>query len=60
MAVVEYNADGDELEALLSDEGYYGERVDETLTLYRSRADNRIVGFVIPGVRKLVSDVDSR
>ena len=51
---IEYDPDGDQIEAHLSRESYYGERINDDLTLYRSQATKEIVGFCVSGVRRLV------
>ena len=48
-----YNADGDCIEFFAKGERYYGERVDNYVTVYRSMQTNEIIGSIIKNVKEL-------
>jgi len=48
---VAYDADGDCVEFLSTGEGFYAERVDSLVTVYRSRESDEIIGSLVKGVR---------
>ena len=47
------NTDGDCIEFFVSDDNYYGERIDDYLTVYHSQETAEIVGFVIKNVKRM-------
>jgi len=49
-----YNPDGDSITFLIEATEYYGQRVDDRLTVYRAFDDDRIVGSYFKGVRIVV------
>lgn len=49
-----YNDEGDCIEFLFSSESYYGERVDDLLTVYQGRDSGQIIGALIKGVKRFV------
>jgi hypothetical protein len=55
-----YDPDGDCIEFLLSNESYYARRIDSLITVYRSQESNEIVGSLITGVRKFLTQVLQR
>ena len=50
----QYSEHGDCLSLYFKDEDSYGERVDNILTVFRSMADDELIGFEIKGVRKIL------
>ena len=52
-----YNADGDCLEFFAKGEKYYGERIDDYVTVYRAVESNEIIGSVIKNVRALCKEL---
>jgi hypothetical protein len=48
--VVTYDPDGDCLEFLAKPDSFYGERVDDLVTVYRSLVTNEVIGSAIKGV----------
>ena len=49
-----YSEAGDCIFYHLEDVGYYAERIDDIVTLYKSDDDKRIVGFQIKGIKALM------
>lgn len=47
-----YDKDGDCVEFLTKPGPFYGERIDDLVTVYRSQADNEIAGALIKGVKR--------
>lgn len=54
---VHYSVYGDYAEFFISDEEYYGERVDRFVTVYRGMQSDEIVGSVIKDVSLLLKDI---
>ena len=52
-----YDKDGDCVEFLAKPDPFYGERIDDLVTVYRSQADNEIVGALIKGVKRFCEKV---
>ena len=50
-----YNNDGDMIEWYNEQVPYYGERVNELITLYRAEEDDRIVGGCIKNIAHLMN-----
>ena len=46
-----YDHDGDCIEFVARPDSFYGERIDDLITVYRSQESNEIVGALIKGVR---------
>jgi hypothetical protein len=55
-----YNTDGDCIEFFIAGEKYYGERVDEFLTVYRDADTDAIVGSVIKNVKQLCRELSEK
>lgn len=51
-----YNPDGDCIEFLVSDADYYAERMDQLVTIYKSQADDQLVGALIKGVKRFIAE----
>lgn len=51
----EYDADGDCLEFVGTNEAFKGERLDKWVTVYRGRKSGKIVGSLIKNVRELLA-----
>jgi hypothetical protein len=49
-----YDPDGDCIEFLAAPDPFYGERVDDLLTVYYSQESRQIIGSLIKGVRGLL------
>lgn len=49
-----YNPDGDCIIYQISDEAFVAHRIDDMLTIYRSAAGDRIIGFQIKGVHAIL------
>jgi hypothetical protein len=49
-----YDADGDCIEFLAKSDPFYGERVDDLVTVYRSQENGEIIGSLIKGVQSLL------
>jgi len=49
-----YDEDGDCIEFLFSNERAYGKRLDNWVTVYRSRATDEVVGGLLKGLRNLM------
>ena len=54
-----YNADGDCVEFFAKSEKYYGERVDDYVTVYRAVETGEIIGSVIKNVRSLCAELSA-
>ncbi|HUY88423.1 MAG TPA: hypothetical protein VMV10_06795 [Pirellulales bacterium] len=52
-----YDPDGDCIEFLAKPGPFYGERVDDLVTVYYSQETNEVVGSLIKGVSKFCNDV---
>jgi len=52
-----YNVDGDCIEFLVSNEGYYQERIDKLVTVYYGRESGAIVGGLFKGVKRFVREI---
>lgn len=52
-----YDNDGDFLTFYTEDAACYSDRIDETLTLYRQPQTEKIVGFKVKGVSRLLADI---
>lgn len=50
-----YDPDGDCIEFLISDESYYGVRVDSLVTVYHGQESGEIVGSLIKGVKQFIN-----
>lgn len=55
-----YDRDGDCLEFLNSPEAYWGERVDNLVTVYYGQESSDMIGACIKGVRKLVGSLSQK
>jgi len=49
------NTDGDCIEFFVSDDNYYGERIDDYLTVYHSQETGEVAGFVIKNVKRILN-----
>jgi hypothetical protein len=49
-----FNEDGDCIEILTANESYYGERIDDLLTVFYGRESGKVVGGVIKGAKAFV------
>jgi len=49
-----YNPSGDSIHYHLTPEEFFGDRVDDKLTLYRSRETNEVVGCQIKGISAIL------
>ena len=52
-----YDRDGDCIEFLASPDSFYGERVDDLVTVYYSHDTGEIVGALIKGVSKFCQEL---
>lgn len=52
-----YNEDGDCVEFLVSNEGFYGERIDNLVTVYYGRESGAIVGGLIKDIKRFVQRI---
>ena len=52
-----YDADGDSIEFFMKRDPYFGERVDGSLTVFRSRDTNEIVGALVERVSVLCKTI---
>jgi hypothetical protein len=52
-----YDPDGDCIEFLAKPDPFYGERVDDLVTVYYSQDTNEVIGSLIKGVSKFCADV---
>jgi len=48
-----YDPDGDCIEFFAKTGGFYAERIDELLTVYRSRESGEIIGSLVKGISRL-------
>jgi hypothetical protein len=55
-----YDADGDCIDFLTSNESYRAERIDSLVTVYYGRESKEIIGSLIKGVSKFVREVVER
>lgn len=55
-----YDPDGDCIEFLVSNDPFYGERIDSLVTVYYSEETNEIVGSLIKGVKKFIKEVTDK
>lgn len=55
-----YDSDGDCIEFLAKPDPFYGERVDDLVTVYYSQETNEVVGSLIKGVSRFCDDVLAR
>lgn len=51
--VVTYDPDGDCFEFLVKPDQFYGERIDDVVTVYYSQDTHEVIGSLIKGVRVL-------
>lgn len=58
--MVRYDADGDCIEFLISDDSYYARRIDSLVTVYYSQETNAIVGSLITGVSQFIRGFQSQ
>jgi hypothetical protein len=49
-----YDPDGDCVEFLVTPDSFYGERIDDVVTVYRSHDTDEVVGSLIKGVTRLL------
>jgi hypothetical protein len=54
-----YNSDGDCVEFYAKGEMYYGDRIDDDVTLYRSEETDEIIGAVIKNIKSLFRKLES-
>lgn len=54
-----YNADGDYVEFYAKNEKYYGERINDYVTVYRSIENDEIIGSIIKNVRSLCAELSA-
>ncbi|MGL6225730.1 MAG: hypothetical protein ACRC10_03780 [Thermoguttaceae bacterium] len=54
------NEEGDCLEFFVSPNDYYGERVDDYLTLYLDMETGEVVGFVVKKIRQILKRLSKR
>lgn len=57
---VVYDADGDCIEFLISNDSFYAERIDSLVTVYYSHTTNQIIGSLIKGVSKFVRRISKK
>lgn len=50
-----YNKDGDMIEWYNEQVNYYGDRVNEIITLYRAEDDNRVIGGCIKNIAHIMN-----
>ena len=55
-----FNADGDCIEVLLTNDDYYARRLDSLVTVYESRTEGRLVGALVKGVRRFIGEIVKR
>ena len=53
-----YNPYGDCIDYQTVDDDFYGDRLNSLITVYRSFADRRVIGFLIKGVRRILHSID--
>lgn len=51
-----YNVAGDQIEFTWADEAVVGEWINPYFSLHRSAIDNRIIGFTVEGIRKILEE----
>jgi hypothetical protein len=54
-----HNVEGDCIEFFISNEMYYGERIDDYVTVYRNVETNDITGAVIKNVKRLCRELSA-
>jgi len=54
-----YNAAGDCIEYVGANEAYVGDRIDGTITIFRSLVDNRPIGFMVKGIQAILDSMDA-
>ena len=54
-----YNSDGDCVEFYAKNEKYYGERINDYVTVYRAVENDEIIGSVIKNVRSLCAELSA-
>lgn len=52
-----YNADGDCIELILSNESYRAERLDDLITIFVGRDSSEPVGAVLKGVKRFIKQI---
>ncbi len=55
-----YDPDGDCIEFLAKADPFYGERVDDLVTVYYSQETNELIGSLIKGVSKFCAEVSAK
>jgi hypothetical protein len=55
-----YDPDGDCIEFLISNEGFFAERIDSLVTVYYGRESGEIVGSLIKGVRRIIASLSQK
>ncbi|MBI4566862.1 MAG: hypothetical protein HY719_00530 [Planctomycetes bacterium] len=57
---VYYDADGDCVEFIATNESFYAERIDSLVTVFYGRESGEIVGSLIKGVRRTIREICER
>ena len=52
-----FNAEGDCIELLLSNDSYRARRLDSLVTVYENREDGELVGALVKGVHRFIGEV---
>jgi hypothetical protein len=55
-----FNADGDCIELLLSNDSYHARRLDSLVTVYENRENGELVGALVKGVRGFIGEIVKR
>ena len=55
-----YNPDGDCIEFFIAGEMYYGERIDDFVTVYRDIDTEVIIGFVLKNIKKIFKELSEK
>ena len=55
-----YDPDGDCIEFLISPDSFYGERVDDLVTVYYSQETKQVIGSLIKGVSKFCAALSQK
>jgi hypothetical protein len=58
--LVTYDADGDCIEFLTSDQSFYAEQVDPLVTVYYDRETGEVIGSLIKGISRFLREVLER
>lgn len=58
--ITSYNPDGDCFEFIAMNETFRAERFDPLVTVYVGRKSNEVIGYLIKGISKYVSEVLDR